>query len=95
MIYTDAILLDTVGTERKLNIFRFARDINIVDLLLSTCVFDIIVVGLVLITVIIIVIATTPWLTIPTMVCGCICIYLRKIYIRTSRSVRRLEGTSK
>ncbi|XP_020287793.1 probable multidrug resistance-associated protein lethal(2)03659 [Pseudomyrmex gracilis] len=74
---------------------RFARDINIVDLLLSMCIFDIIVISLILVTVVIMVIAITPWLAIPTVICSCIFIYLRKIYIRTSRSIRRLEGTTR
>ncbi|KYN18976.1 hypothetical protein ALC57_08649 [Trachymyrmex cornetzi] len=74
---------------------RFARDINIVDLLLSMCVFDIIVIGLITITVILMVIAVTPWLAIPTVLCVCIFIYLRMIYISTSRSIKRLEGTTR
>ncbi|KYM76972.1 hypothetical protein ALC53_12582 [Atta colombica] len=74
---------------------RFARDINIVDLLLSMCVFDIIVIGLITITVILMVIAVTPWLAIPTVMCVCIFIYLRMIYISTSRSIKRLEGTTR
>ncbi|XP_011642194.1 probable multidrug resistance-associated protein lethal(2)03659 [Pogonomyrmex barbatus] len=74
---------------------RFARDINIVDLLLSMCIFDIIVIGLISITVAIMIIAVTPWLAIPTLICACIFAYLRTIYICTSRSIKRLEGTTR
>ncbi|KYQ47022.1 hypothetical protein ALC60_13972 [Trachymyrmex zeteki] len=74
---------------------RFARDINIVDLLLSMCVFDIIVIGLITITVILMVVAVTPWLAIPTVLCVCIFTYLRMIYISTSRNIKRLEGTTR
>ncbi|KYN01924.1 hypothetical protein ALC62_07226 [Cyphomyrmex costatus] len=74
---------------------RFARDINIVDLLLSMCVFDIIIIGLISITVAIMVIAVTPWLAIPTLLCACIFTYFRMIYISTSRSIKRLEGTTR
>ncbi|XP_011696221.1 PREDICTED: probable multidrug resistance-associated protein lethal(2)03659 [Wasmannia auropunctata] len=74
---------------------RFARDINIVDLLLSMCVFDIIVIALISITVAVLIIAVTPWLAIPTIICACIFIYFRMIYIRTSRNIKRLEGTTR
>ncbi|XP_014488634.1 PREDICTED: probable multidrug resistance-associated protein lethal(2)03659 isoform X2 [Dinoponera quadriceps] len=74
---------------------RFARDVNIVDLMLSMCIFDIIVIGLTLISVVVMVIAITPWLAIPTVICICIFIYLRAIYIRTSRAVKRLEGITR
>ncbi|XP_032671366.1 probable multidrug resistance-associated protein lethal(2)03659 [Odontomachus brunneus] len=74
---------------------RFARDINIVDLMLSMCVFDIIVIGLGLISVIVIVVAITPWLAIPTVACACIFIFFRTIYISTSRAVKRLEGITR
>lgn len=95
MITISSASLKTVAQKKKYFCFRFARDINIVDLMLSMCIFDIILIGLVLITVMIMVIAITPWLAIPTVICACIFIYLRKIYICTSRSIRRLEGTSK
>jgi ATP-binding cassette subfamily C (CFTR/MRP) protein 4 len=75
--------------------FRFARDISIVDLMLSMCIFDIIVIGLISITIVVIIIAITPWLAIPTIICGFVFTFLRMIYIRTSRSIKRLEGTSK
>ncbi|XP_071558724.1 probable multidrug resistance-associated protein lethal(2)03659 [Temnothorax nylanderi] len=74
---------------------RFARDINIVDLLLSMCVFDIIVIGLISITVAVMIIAVNPWLAIPTVLCACIFTYFRMIYICTARSIKRLEGTTR
>ncbi|KAL0112749.1 hypothetical protein PUN28_012191 [Cardiocondyla obscurior] len=74
---------------------RFARDINVVDLLLSMCVFDIIVIGLISITVAVMIIAVTPWLAIPTVICACIFTYFRTIYISTARNIKRLEGTTR
>ncbi|XP_011696223.1 PREDICTED: probable multidrug resistance-associated protein lethal(2)03659 isoform X2 [Wasmannia auropunctata] len=74
---------------------RFARDINIVDILMSMCVFDIIVIGLNSITVAVMIIAVTPWLAIPTVLCACIFTYFRTIYITTSRSIKRLEGITR
>ncbi|XP_012538805.1 probable multidrug resistance-associated protein lethal(2)03659 [Monomorium pharaonis] len=74
---------------------RFARDINIVDLMLSMCIFDIIVIGLISITVAVMIIAVTPWLAIPTILCACIFTYFRTIYISTARSIKRLEGTTR
>ncbi|XP_011164281.1 probable multidrug resistance-associated protein lethal(2)03659 [Solenopsis invicta] len=74
---------------------RFARDINIVDLMLSMCVFDIIVIGLISLTVAIMTIAVTPWLAVPTVLCACIFTYFRVIYISTARSIKRLEGTTR
>ncbi|XP_072760244.1 probable multidrug resistance-associated protein lethal(2)03659 isoform X3 [Anoplolepis gracilipes] len=74
---------------------RFARDINVVDLMLSMCIFDIIVIGLISITVIVMIIAVTPWLAIPSLFCTCVFIFLRMIYICTSRNIKRLEGTTR
>ncbi|EFN85517.1 Probable multidrug resistance-associated protein lethal(2)03659 [Harpegnathos saltator] len=74
---------------------RFARDINIVDLMLSMCIFDIIIIGLGLISVVLMVVAITPWLAIPTVVCLCIFIAFRTVYICTSRAVKRLEGITR
>ncbi|XP_036139278.1 probable multidrug resistance-associated protein lethal(2)03659 isoform X2 [Monomorium pharaonis] len=74
---------------------RFARDINIVDLMLSICIFDVIVTGLISITVAVMVVAITPWLAIPTVICACIFTCFRIIYISTGRSIKRLEGTTR
>ncbi|XP_011871334.1 PREDICTED: probable multidrug resistance-associated protein lethal(2)03659 [Vollenhovia emeryi] len=73
---------------------RFARDINIIDLMMSMSLFDIITIGLISITVAVMIIAVTPWLAIPTLLCACICTYLRMIYVSTGRSIKRLEGTT-
>lgn len=78
-----------------INWFRFARDINIVDLMLSMCVFDIIVIGLGLISVVVMIVAIIPWLGIPTVLSTCVFIFSRTIYISTSRAIKRLEGISK
>ncbi|EZA47173.1 putative multidrug resistance-associated protein [Ooceraea biroi] len=93
ILRTTMYFYNTNPAGRILN--RFARDINIVDLMLSMCIFDIIVIGLISITVIVMIVAVTPWLAIPTIICGCIFIYLRMIYICTSRSIKRLEGTTR
>nr|XP_012224795.1 PREDICTED: probable multidrug resistance-associated protein lethal(2)03659 [Linepithema humile]XP_012224797.1 PREDICTED: probable multidrug resistance-associated protein lethal(2)03659 [Linepithema humile]XP_012224798.1 PREDICTED: probable multidrug resistance-associated protein lethal(2)03659 [Linepithema humile]XP_012224799.1 PREDICTED: probable multidrug resistance-associated protein lethal(2)03659 [Linepithema humile]XP_012224800.1 PREDICTED: probable multidrug resistance-associated prot len=93
ILRTTMYFYNTNPAGRILN--RFARDINIVDTMLSMCIFDIIVIGLILITVVIMVIAVTPWLAIPTMVCTCIFVFFRSIYICTSRNIKRLEGTTR
>ncbi|XP_029169040.1 probable multidrug resistance-associated protein lethal(2)03659 [Nylanderia fulva] len=80
-------------TGRILN--RFARDINIVDLMVSICIFDAIVIGLNAIIIIIMIVAITPWLAIPSLLCICGFIFLRMIYIRTCRSIKRLDGTTR
>ncbi|XP_067215777.1 probable multidrug resistance-associated protein lethal(2)03659 isoform X1 [Linepithema humile] len=93
ILRTTMYFYNTNPTGRILN--RFARDINIVDTMLSMCIFDIIVIGLNLITVVIMIVAVTPWLAIPTILCACIFVFFRSIYICTSRNIKRLEGTTR
>lgn len=84
---------NTNSSGRILN--RFSKDMGAVDELLPGAMMDVLQIGLTLIGIIIVVAIVNPWLMLPTFVAGIIFFYLRKFYITTSRSVKRLEGVSK
>ncbi|XP_051154764.1 probable multidrug resistance-associated protein lethal(2)03659 isoform X2 [Leptopilina boulardi] len=74
---------------------RFSKDIGAVDRLLPISMLDVIQIGLLLLAVIIITTSVNQWLLIPTIIMGCIFYILKEIFIKTSRSVKRLEGITR
>ncbi|XP_043470090.1 probable multidrug resistance-associated protein lethal(2)03659 [Leptopilina heterotoma] len=74
---------------------RFSKDIGAVDRLLPISMLDVLTIGLLLVAVIIITTSVNQWLLIPTIVMGFIFYVFKEIFIKTSRSVKRLEGITR
>lgn len=73
---------------------RFSKDLGQVDELLPIALIDVLQIGLTLLGIVVVVAITNPLLMIPTVVISFIFWWLRVIYVRTGRSVKRLEGVS-
>lgn len=73
---------------------RFSKDVGSVDELLPIALIDCLQIGLTLVGIIIVVAISNPWLLVPTFLVSFVFYYLRKVYVATGRSVKRLEGVS-
>nr|XP_003705867.1 PREDICTED: probable multidrug resistance-associated protein lethal(2)03659 isoform X1 [Megachile rotundata]XP_012146728.1 PREDICTED: probable multidrug resistance-associated protein lethal(2)03659 isoform X1 [Megachile rotundata]XP_012146729.1 PREDICTED: probable multidrug resistance-associated protein lethal(2)03659 isoform X2 [Megachile rotundata]XP_012146730.1 PREDICTED: probable multidrug resistance-associated protein lethal(2)03659 isoform X1 [Megachile rotundata] len=74
---------------------RFSKDIGAIDKKLPFTTFDVTIMFLTFIGTVVIVGTVSAWLLIPTFVALLIFYYMRVIYIATSRSVKRMEGTTR
>uniref|UniRef100_A0A146LYI9 Cystic fibrosis transmembrane conductance regulator n=6 Tax=Lygus hesperus TaxID=30085 RepID=A0A146LYI9_LYGHE len=84
---------NTNNSGRILN--RFSKDLGIIDEMLPQTLIDVLQIGLSLTFIIIMVAVVNPWLLIPTTVCFVFFYFFRHFYLSTSRSVKRLEGTTR
>ncbi|XP_074025677.1 probable multidrug resistance-associated protein lethal(2)03659 isoform X3 [Leptinotarsa decemlineata] len=84
---------NTNSAGRILN--RFSKDMGSIDELLPAALIDCLQIGLSLLGIIIVVAVVSPWLMIPTFLIGIVFYLLRIFYLRTSRNVKRLEGTTR
>lgn len=84
---------NTNSSGRILN--RFSKDMGAIDELLPNALIDCLQIGLALIGIIIVIAIVNVWLLLPTAIIGFIFYLIRIFYLSTSRSVKRLEGTSK
>ncbi|KAK5646965.1 hypothetical protein RI129_005429 [Pyrocoelia pectoralis] len=84
---------NTNSSGRILN--RFSKDMGAIDELLPTAMIDCVQIFLVLFGIIAVVGSVNPWLLIPTFVIAVIFYFLRRFYLSTSRSVKRLEGVTR
>ncbi|KAL1513345.1 hypothetical protein ABEB36_002766 [Hypothenemus hampei] len=74
---------------------RFSKDMGAIDEMLTSSLIDVLQIGLGLIAIIIVVGSVTPWILLPTACIGVIFYFMRIFYLKTSRSVKRLEGTTR
>ncbi|XP_033213303.1 probable multidrug resistance-associated protein lethal(2)03659 [Belonocnema kinseyi] len=74
---------------------RFSKDVGAVDRLLPLSMLDVITIGLLLIAVVLITTSVNYWLLIPTVIMGSLFYLFKGVYIKTSRAVKRLEGTTR
>lgn len=65
-----------------------------IDELLTSSLVDVLQIGLGLLAIVAVVGAVNPWILIPTLLIGVAFFYMTRFYLKTSRSVKRLEGTS-
>ena len=84
---------DTNPSGRILN--RFSKDMGAIDELLPSALIDCLQIGFALLGIIVVVGIVNPWLLLPTVLIGVVFYFLRKFYLATGRSVKRLEGVSK
>ncbi|CAG9769762.1 unnamed protein product [Ceutorhynchus assimilis] len=72
-----------------------AFDMGAIDELLTSSLIDVLQIGLSLLGIIVVVAIVSPWLLIPTVIVGIVFHYMRIFYLKTSRSVKRLEGITR
>ncbi|XP_034235532.1 probable multidrug resistance-associated protein lethal(2)03659 [Thrips palmi] len=73
---------------------RFSRDIGIIDEHLPETLSDIIEAIMHLVGVLVIICVVNYWLLLPLLVIGVIFVFLRQLYMMTSRSLQRIKGLS-
>ncbi|XP_048247853.1 ATP-binding cassette sub-family C member 4-like isoform X3 [Haliotis rufescens] len=74
---------------------RFSKDVGHMDDLLPITFFDFVQCFLLIIGIIIVAGVINPWVFIPTVPLCVLFIFIRRYYLRSSRSVKRLEGTTR
>ncbi|GFN81907.1 multidrug resistance-associated protein 4 [Plakobranchus ocellatus] len=93
ILRTHISFFDTNPVGRVLN--RFAKDVGQVDDLLPYTMFDFLQNSLLALGVVVVAGVFNPWVFIPTVPLGVFFILVRRYYVQTSRSVKRLEGTTR
>lgn len=74
---------------------RFSKDISSIDTLIPPALMDCLASLLEFIAIVVIVVTVNYWLLIPTIVMSFLFYLIRKCYINTARSVKRIESVSK
>ncbi|KAK9696593.1 ABC transporter [Popillia japonica] len=89
---TDAVMrfFNKNPSGRILN--RFSKDLGIIDEYIPLVLFDVIEVGLLLFGALALSIVVDKWLALPAIVLLFIFYFMRVVFLRTSRSVKRIEG---
>ncbi|RUS91067.1 hypothetical protein EGW08_001195, partial [Elysia chlorotica] len=72
---------------------RFSKDVGHMDDLLPVTFFDFIQCSLLILGIVLVAGVVNPWVFIPTVPLAVLFVYVRKYYLETSRSIKRLEGT--
>ncbi|GFS18862.1 multidrug resistance-associated protein 4 [Elysia marginata] len=72
---------------------RFSKDVGHMDDLLPVTFFDFVQCSLLILGIVLVAGVVNPWVFIPTVPLGILFVYVRKYYLETSRSIKRLEGT--
>ncbi|XP_055302579.1 ATP-binding cassette sub-family C member 4-like isoform X2 [Sitodiplosis mosellana] len=93
LISTSMRFFDTNPSGRILN--RFSKDIGATDELLPKATLDATQVLLSMTGSIIVAGTVNPYFLIPVVVIGFIFIFIRKVYLKTSKNIKRLEGVAK
>lgn len=74
---------------------RFAKDIGVIDEYLSRTLLDSIHTNLYMVGSIFLAITVNPLFILPISMLSIVFLFLRKIYLKTSKNLKRLEGISK
>ncbi|KAJ8669835.1 hypothetical protein QAD02_001094, partial [Eretmocerus hayati] len=74
---------------------RFSKDMSIVDTEVSRAMIDVIQNAIHIFAAFVVVISVNPWLIIPAFVVGCLFYLFSLFFIKTSRSIKRLEATTR
>uniref|UniRef100_A0A0P6IW43 Putative abc transporter c family member n=1 Tax=Aedes aegypti TaxID=7159 RepID=A0A0P6IW43_AEDAE len=92
-VSTSMRFYDTNPSGRILN--RFSKDMGSVDELLPKAILDATQIILNMLGTIVVTVIVNPMFLIPLAVLGVIFIYLRKVYLKTSKNIKRLEGITR
>lgn len=84
---------NTTPSGRILN--RFSKDMGAMDELLPGAMLDFVQLSLMCIAIVSVIASVNPWLLLPTAVLSVILYSLRRFYLATSRSIKRLEGITR
>ncbi|GFN81871.1 multidrug resistance-associated protein 4 [Plakobranchus ocellatus] len=93
LLRTNIGFFDTNPVGRVLN--RFSKDIGQIDDLLPWTMFDFLQNGLLTCGIVVVAGVFNPWVFIPTVPLAILFFFVRRHYVQTSRSVKRLEGTTR
>ncbi|XP_031628372.1 multidrug resistance-associated protein 4-like [Contarinia nasturtii] len=93
LISTSMRFFDTNPLGRTLN--RFSKDIGAVDEMLPRCLFDATQILLALTGSVVLVAVVNPLSMVPVIVLGFFLIIIQRIYLKTSKNLKRLEGMTK
>ncbi|KAF5283707.1 hypothetical protein FQR65_LT13742 [Abscondita terminalis] len=93
IIHATMRFFNTNTSGRILN--RFSKDMGSVDELLPTAMLDALQITLIVVGIIIVVGVVNYWLMIPTFITLIVFFGLRKFYLTSSRSIKRLEGITR
>jgi ABC-type multidrug transport system fused ATPase/permease subunit len=74
---------------------RFSKDMGSVDELLPKAIMDASQIVLMMTGSLLVAVSVNLYFLIPIVVMGCLFLFIRKIYLRTSKNVKRLEGITK
>jgi ATP-binding cassette, subfamily C (CFTR/MRP), member 4 len=74
---------------------RFSKDMGQIDEILPSIMIDVIQIFLSLLGIVVVVGIVNPYFLIPTVFMGILFYYMRIFYLLTSRSIKRMEATSK
>ncbi|XP_055606094.1 ATP-binding cassette sub-family C member 4-like [Uranotaenia lowii] len=92
-VSTSMRFYDTNPSGRILN--RFSKDMGSVDELLPKAILDASQIILSMIGTIVVTVVVNPMFLVPLAVLAVIFIYLRKVYLKTSKNIKRLEGITR
>lgn len=92
LIQTSMRFFDTNSSGRILN--RFSKDMAGIDEFLPKAMMDSFQMNLAALGSIVVTCIVNPWLLIPAAVMAFGCFWICKIYVKTSKNVKRLEGIS-
>ncbi|KAK2580321.1 hypothetical protein KPH14_012558 [Odynerus spinipes] len=93
IVRTNMYFFNTNPVGRILN--RFSKDMGAIDTRMPTSMLDVIIIATGMIAIMGIVGSVNPWLLLPVVFISGFVYYLRKFYLATSRSVKRLEGITR
>lgn len=85
--------LDENSSGRIMN--RFSKDVNTMDDMLPSAFIDTLVIFLQVVGVIVVVVLSNYYMSVPTLVLFGVLFVLRRIFIRTARDIKRIESVSK
>ena len=93
LLRAQPMFFDVNPSGRILN--RFSKDIGCIDETLPLTVYETKTIFAEIICLLLITIYVSPYVAIPTGFFGIISLYVRRVYLKTSRPVKRLEGITK
>lgn len=93
LISTSMRFFDTNPSGRILN--RFSKDMGATDEFLPKAVLDATQIIFNMVGAIVVTTVVNPWFILPVAVLGVVFMGVRKVYLKTSKNLKRLDGTSK
>lgn len=93
LISTTMRFFDTNSAGRILN--RFSKDMGATDEYLSKAILDSSQIILIMLGAIVVTVIVNPFFILPILVMSMLFVYIRKVYLKSSKNIKRLEGIGK